>query len=108
MKIIVEKTSKLSNSNMIQVLKMLNEHFKNNELRTEVSQKAAFLSNEYYISYCINNSIIIGEMLWWDFHNYRFIEYLCVSKNEQNKNIGSRLLDTCILSNKTKIGRAHV
>ncbi len=103
MKIIVKKTNKLSNSTINLIVKMLNEHFKSDELRAENSQKATFLSNEYYISYCVKNSSIIGAMLWWDFHNYRFIEYLCVSKNEQNNQIGSKLLDTCIVNNKIVI-----
>lgn len=93
-----DKTAVLSNDSKCIIIKYLQENFSPIELRSELSQLNAFLHPNYRVSY-VKNKKIIAFVLWWDFGNLRFIEYICVLKKYRNQGIGSSLIKSCIDAN---------
>ena len=88
------KTSIIKTNFLEKIIDLLKETFSNCELRSDESQKKAFLHTNYRISYCMCNDDIVGFVLWWDFDSIIFVEYLCVANNYQHNYIGSSLLDS--------------
>jgi len=92
------KTATISNESKFIIIKCLEENFSPIELRSKSSQLKAFLHPNYRVSY-VKNKKIIAFLLWWDFGNVRFIEYICVLEEYRNQGIGSSLIKSCIDAN---------
>ena len=93
LKIKKSKTKDIKNELQFILLKRLSDNFPATELRSKTSQQKAFSHNKYWISYIEDeNQNLLGFMLWWDFNQIRFIEYLFVEKDCRHNGIGSELL----------------
>lgn len=104
LKIKIKQTKDLSSNQMSALIYKLLKNFKSIELRSSVSQQKAFMHDNYRISYLSDDSNnLIGFMLWWDFDNLRFVEYILVSNEYRNNGIGSLLLKSCIIEDKPVI-----
>ena len=74
-KLKIELTKNLSDSQKFDLINKLRENFKSVELRSSVSQKKAFMHDDYRISYFSDDkNNLFGFMLWWNFNHLRFIE----------------------------------
>ncbi len=98
LKIKKNKTKDIKNEFKHILLKRLFDNFPATELRSKTSQQKAFTHNKYWVSYLEDeNQNLLGFMLWWDFNQIRFIEYLFVEKDCRHNGIGSELLKSCIV-----------
>lgn len=102
MSVITIKTNILPECEKQNIMRQLEHYFSKGELRSYDSQMKTFNHSLYNLSFFINDRMEkIGIMLWWEFRLMRFIEYLCVEKENRRKGIGSSILQMC--SNQEKI-----
>lgn len=74
------------------IYKILIDGFSAAELRNYNSQMKAFMHPEYFISYSASK-LSDGFVLWWNFSNFIFVEYIWVALNKRRGGIGTKLLE---------------
>ena len=87
--VITRKTSDLSTAECKQLIERLSDEFENDYLRKMHSQLSVFKHKDYRMSYIGGK----GFILWWEFDDLVFIEYLLVCKQYRNQGFGSKLLN---------------
>lgn len=81
---------------------LLLKEFAKAELRSFNSQMKAFRHPEYFIS-TLRNNVDEGFVLWWNFKEFIFIEYLWVALKKRHCGRGTSLLEELKRSNKLVI-----
>ena len=87
--IITKQTLELPLNIREQVFHALESEFEQNSIRKMKSQMLAFSHNLYMISYVENK----GFVLWWNFPQFIFIEYILVNDLFRNTGVGTSLLN---------------
>ena len=66
--------------------------FPPHEQREEVSQTEILANSAYHFDVVCDNGKFIGEILYWDIGNFRYIEHFCVLPSMRNHNYGQKIL----------------
>lgn len=90
------RTAELTDTEHELLISMLSKEFESKYLREKESQILAFRHHDYRFIYKER----IGIILWWDFVDFAFIEYIVVKAAFRNQGNGSNLLNKIKSSNR--------
>lgn len=75
--------------------------FPYHEQREEKSQSMILANTSYHFDIVSDNDNFIGEILYWDIGNFRYIEHFCVEPSMRNHHYGQKIIES--LQNKPLI-----
>ncbi len=62
------------------------------EQREEASQNEILTNADYHFDVVCDNGKLIGEILYWDIGDFRYIEHFCILPSMRNQHYGQRIL----------------
>ncbi|WP_204345816.1 GNAT family N-acetyltransferase [Psychroserpens algicola] len=78
---------------------LYNEAFPKHERRSLQSQSKLFENPDYRFYVFIEDDMLIGFMLWWNFKDFRYIDHFAVTKSKRNNGFGAKILKAFIKGN---------
>lgn len=88
-----ERINNINHKLYNEAINLYKNSFPYHEQREEESQIEIINNPLYHFEIIIDNDRFIGEILYWDFLNFKYIEHFCILPNMRNLHYGQRILE---------------
>ena len=75
-----------------QAMELYRNSFPDHELREAASQRAILSHPAYHFDVLLENRQFIGEILYWDIGQMRYVEHFCILPEQRNRHYGQQAL----------------
>lgn len=79
------------------------DSFPLHEQREAQSQASILGDSEYHFALAYDGETFVGEVLYWEWDGYIYVEHLCILPEMRNKAYGSKVLELLAAENKKVI-----
>ena len=79
------------------------DSFPLHEQREAKSQASILGDSEYHFALAYDGETFVGEVLYWEWDGYIYVEHLCILSEMRNKAYGGKVLELLAAENKKVI-----